>query len=582
MRMGRSGIAAVGLVSALAAAGLAPRPHPSPPGGTAHAAAASDVAVWVCGESVKVTPEMAPQARSSVWDAASRKVRLYGARQEYVGFQVVVRAGPTPLEQVEVKVSPLRTSDGRELASTNVDLFRQHFLKVTVPSQYGSEEPVPEAKAGELPVQMVPLRASGPGAGFPVPSGRNQPVWVDVYVPESQAPGDYAGKVEVTAAGKPLAVLDVMLTVWSFTLPRETHLKTLVPTGPENLRWAFGLRPDQEKELDRLLDACFQMAHQHRLNFQPEEEDLESDWGRRFRRYLDGSAFTQRAGAGVGQNLVMIGPGGDTEAEVRESVRKALAWWRAQRFKAELSCYLYDEPHSEEEYAHVASLARWVRAAAGKALPIFLTSTHPERVPPGLVDIWGEAPASMIAARQAAGERFWATNAGYAGGPYVDTPGYAGRSQGWMAWKLKLDAWQFWDGCYWADRQNTYGPDGKRIRSPVINLDPARYLTDTWTNPLTFDQKKNPHESDWIRLNGDGVLFYPGKPAGLMEPLASFTMKSLRRGLQDYEYLWLLQKKGTPADDVVDRLVPAAHQWAKSPDTWDEARLELGKRLTAP
>lgn len=541
--------------------------------------------VWACGESLKVTPELQPPDRNPVWDANSREVRLFGGRQEYVGFQVVVRAGMASLKRVEVNVSPLRSPAGGEVAATNIDRFRQHYLRVTVPSQFDTNVPVPEACIGEFPVQMVPWRA-GEGAFFDVPSRRNQPVWIDVYVPESQAPGDYTGTVEVLADGKRLAELPVRLTVWPFSLPRETHLKTVVPTGIEQLRWGFGLPEADETALRKLEDRFFQMAHQHRVNFQPsEEDDVVAEWGGRYRRYLDGSAYTERVGQGVGPNLLVTGVAGETEAEVKRHATRVAAWWKTQpervRKNTTLVYYVFDEPQDDEDFAVVEARARWMRAAIGRELPLFLTTTKPDRVPNGLIDAWGELPVPEVRKRQERGERIWATNQGYAAGPYVDTPGYAGRSQAWMAWKMGLDAWHFWDGCYWVDRQNLYGPDNKRLTYRQVNTEPHKFLTDTWTNPLTFDQKRNPRLRDWIRINGDGVLFYPGKPAGLQEPLAGFTLKSLRRGIQDYEYLWLAKAAGVEVGDLVDRLTPRPGEWARDAATWDETRLELGRRLVA-
>jgi hypothetical protein len=431
---------------------------------------------------------------------------------------------------------------------------------------------------------MVPLRAGKPGSTFDVPTGRNQPIWVDVYVPENQEPGDYTGEIVVNADGKEIQRLPIRLTVWNFTLPRETHLKNVVPTGVEQIRWAFNLRPDDTGALRSLEDEFFQMAHQHRINFQPsQEDDLVGEWGGPYRKYLDGSAYKKGLGQGVGPNLLMTGVGGETQAEVTTSIRQVAAWWKSQpkavTEKTTLACYVYDEPQDDEDFAAVEARGKWIRAAIGKELPLFLTTTKPHRVSAGLIDAWGELPAAEVPKHQARGERAWATNQGYAAGPYVDTAGYAGRTQGWMAWKMGLDAWHFWDGCYWVDRQNLYGPNGKRLTYREVNAAPQRYLTDTWNNPLTFDQKRNPRQKDWIRLNGDGVLFYPGTPAGLREPLASFTLKSLRRGLQDYEYLWLLRQAGKSPDDVVSRLVPRPNEWARDPEAWDTARLELGKRL---
>jgi len=535
--------------------------------------------VWACGESLKVSPTLAPQARNSVWDASAGQVRLFAGRQEYVAFQVIVRAPQKALSNVEVRIPALRSASGQELAASNIDLFWQHYMRVKAPSQFDNATPVPEAAAGEYPVQMVPLREGKPGVQFSVPAGRNQPVWVDLYVPEDQAPGDYTGQAQVLVGGQPVSTFDIQLTVWNFQLPRETHYKTYVANRAARLRWAFGIPDGRTGDLYQIEDRFVQMAHQHRLNFHPYSEDVIQDWGGRYRGYLDGTAFKERAGQGAGQNLLVVPAFGDSQSEVGANVRDIMNWWKSERFPASLACYLYDEPSEKAQYDEVRQRSKWIRSAVGDELPLFLTCNKPQNLPADVADLWGEVPASDISKWKARGTKFWATNEGYAGGPYVDTPGYAGRSQAWMGWKMKLDAWQFWASCYWLDDQNTFDSKGKKVSWAELNANPRKYLTDTWNNPLTFDQKRNPHTNDWIRLNGDGVLFYPGTPVGLREPLASFTMKSLRRGLQDYEYLWMLRQLGQRVDDVVDSVTPAPYKWARDPETWDRARLELGRRL---
>src|SRR5687767_3794713 len=39
----------------------------------------------------------------------------------------------------------------------------------------------------------------------------------------------------------------------------------------------------------------------------------------------------------------------------------------------------------------------------------------------------------------------------------------------------------------------------------------------------------------------EAMLVWPGKPYGLTEPIPSVRLKRLLRGIQDYEYLWLLE-----------------------------------------
>ena len=108
-------------------------------------------------------------------------------------------------------------------------------------------------------------------------------------------------------------------------------------------------------------------------------------------------------------------------------------------------------------------------------------------------------------------------------------------------------------------------------------------MIDLYENPLNFDETRKPNypERDAIRINGDGIVFYPGYDVGLDEPVASFVMKSLRRGLQDYEYLWLLKKAGKESElkPIVDSLIPGQKTWNGSVTAWYDARLKLGALL---
>jgi hypothetical protein len=76
---------------------------------------------------------------------------------------------------------------------------------------------------------------------------------------------------------------------------------------------------------------------------------------------------------------------------------------------------------------------------------------------------------------------------------------------------------------------------------------------------------------------------------GLDEPIASIRLELLRRGSEDYEYLWLLSHKHGGkeiADDVVNTIIhnfaymrgamgsPA--MWNHNPEEWERARIRMG------
>ncbi len=100
-------------------------------------------------------------------------------------------------------------------------------------------------------------------------------------------------------------------------------------------------------------------------------------------------------------------------------------------------------------------------------------------------------------------------------------------------------------------------------------------------------------------LNGDALLIYPGEFVGLYQPIPSISLKMLRRGSQDYEYLWLAARAtGDPAatDEIANRvLFRAMHEALKpsqddgppgerdsrshDPEQWDAARRRLADRI---
>src|SRR5262249_10361945 len=48
-----------------------------------------------------------------------------------------------------------------------------------------------------------------------------QPVYAEIHVPEAARPGEYRGRVVVTAQGQKPRHLDLLVTVWDFALPQS-------------------------------------------------------------------------------------------------------------------------------------------------------------------------------------------------------------------------------------------------------------------------------------------------------------------------------------------------------------------------
>ena len=91
--------------------------------------------------------------------------------------------------------------------------------------------------------------------------------------------------------------------------------------------------------------------------------------------------------------------------------------------------------------------------------------------------------------------------------------------------------------------------------------------------------------------NGSGQLIYRGVAIHYRQPIPSIRLKAQRRGLQDYEYFWLLAKK-TVGNRVVDDFVNSVvykrpfgkhgvrdvEIWKNNPMEWGRVRIAAGDR----
>jgi len=63
-------------------------------------------------------------------------------------------------------------------------------------------------------------------APFDVTPSRNQPIWIDVYVPPGTTPGEYTATANISSDQASVNV-PVKLTVWNFALPLKPSMKSV-------------------------------------------------------------------------------------------------------------------------------------------------------------------------------------------------------------------------------------------------------------------------------------------------------------------------------------------------------------------
>ncbi len=539
------------------------------------------------------------------WDG--RTITLRGARGETVAFQVMVQPGARGLAAVDARLSELRGEGGGRIAPDRFSRFREWYVPVTV----RSTSPAGSAGPGEYPDALVP--AATPGFGLPVdvPASRTQGIWIDCAIPASASAGTYRGALAVTAAGRTLARFDLALTVHAFALPAERHLRWRAGYGgweavPRRLGIPEGSPQwlDLERDLYRLAWEGHRLAptthyNNPRLRTSGTGDALAIDWtafDRRFGRYLDGSAFGDRVPLNAFALPINLHAGWPTRvtpdprkldaATLTAAARLAARHWDEKGWRLEDAfVYVADEP-APDLHASIARACAAVRAGD----PRIRTSVafyrefarHARSIVAelgGLVTMWEIAGDHLdlpaLRARQAAGDRvgFYQGGEPFEGGEALDDDGLALTTWPWIAWRYGLDTLFLYDMTEWSyerlDRARVPWAGGKR---------------EIWENPLN---------QSWA-TNSQGVLVYPGWYVGIRGVVASIRLKQVRRGMQDYEYLWLARRRGqgARADAICRRVVPRAlHEsgplgqvgargpWERDPRAWAAARQELASAI---
>jgi hypothetical protein len=162
----------------------------------------------------------------------------------------------------------------------------------------------------------------------------------------------------------------------------------------------------------------------------------------------------------------------------------------------------------------------------------------------------------------------------YLGGEALDDDGLALTTWPWIAWRYRLDSIFLYNMTEW---------DYARLSR--ARVDWAGGKREIWENPLN---------QSWA-TNSQGVLVYPGPYVGIRGVVPSIRLKQVRRGMQDYEYLWLAARgaRRDLSDDVARRLVPRAldeagkrgaigprGRWERDPRAWAAGRRELAGAIT--
>jgi hypothetical protein len=145
---------------------------------------------------------------------------------------------------------------------------------------------------------------------------------------------------------------------------------------------------------------------------------------------------------------------------------------------------------------------------------------------------------------------------------FIDAPSMDPVMVPWITRRYQMQGILYWTINYWSHTPNPW-------------LDPVTYLSGFFCS------------DGWV-LNGEGSLIYPGSHTNRFTgqdnvdgPVSSIRFELLREGIEDYEYLWLLDSLGERAfaDQIVSEMVVDVRAFTRNPELLFKARKKMARRL---
>ena len=515
-----------------------------------------------------------------------KKITIRAARNEYESFQISI-AGPVTVTDA----IPGNLEGPVTLPSRHIKIYREGLIKINKVSNY-------EGAKGWWPDPLIPKKDVFEGEtrnAFPliIPSGENRTIWVDVFIPPRTPAGKYSGEIIIYGPEHELACIAFTLKVWNFTLPSVSSLPTAFGfSGWNVLNGHFENRDEHYDDIVPLSVKYLDAALMHRLTL---DGVFVEDWSIYGTLPIDFSEFDQVWKPFIEGKKLPYGLKGAkmTSAQIPDygsSDSEKVAYWAdfSSHFKSKgwfdiLFDYTFDEPDDFDDFEEIKKRAGLVHQAMPD-LPVLVTTDIQEASKYRVIDeidlwvplinfIYGK-PYEVCWSREYEGnqrslyndlfsqgkELWWYQSCmshGCSATPpedkcesdypsyMIDHPAVMNRIMPWMTFFYDLHGELYFSTIYAYEHGNP------------------------WGNQYYFGG------------NGDGTLFYPGKPdivGGTTHiPVASVRLKMIREGMEDYEYMKILEKAGLRqvAITKIKKIITNAYTYSHNPSRLLKIRNQL-------
>ena len=582
-------------------------------------------------EEVNKVPQESSLEKNLIYDGT--RVSLFAARGEYVSFQLVV-TNNTEKTLKNIRIDMPEFSNNEISFPFKPELFLEWAVEVKTPSTG-----YPEASLGKgwypdalIPFSYIQDDSSAvrhrwtyplwlPDFNNRVDNQKSMIVWIDQYVPfekENAKPGVYSSKLSVTIDGKRQEI-PVNLTLWDFAISNENKFKASLQH--EGFLRSMSERDELEiyqlfkRNRIALLDPTYDPGLQISKN-----GTITIDWksfDARLDKYFSGKAFTKdygyRYGPGYGEPIeTFVLPFdvygkhgtkgwpdvGKPDVERNEEnkaiyivcIKKVRDHFESliDPDKTDITVYLngLDESYFPEAWSRMVYYGGLFHQYYPEA-SFRIDGGYTEealQIVKNSINSWAshtiEYDYETIKKYQDMGIKVWLygpmlyeskVNSWVGSSTFIDLPLVNDRAISWSCWKYNTYSWLSWGaGAGWVN--GWYDPESWKDASKAVSEAESEFT--------------------YKKLNGNALLVYsPGIVPDVDGPCPSIRLKTMRDGVQEYEYMRLLSeidKNSSRADSVVNSIIKLPFGpksignldvWSFDAQKWDEARIAMGKMI---
>jgi hypothetical protein len=191
--------------------------------------------------------------------AKSDSINIFGIRGEVISGQFAIFTGKQ-LDNVTVVLSPFKNQvKGTSLPSTSCEWNFVGNIPLETNTQNQPLEVVSRQAPANFPDYLMAERELN------IKSKCYQPVWITIKIPSDADPGLYFGKATVTANGDELSI-PVSVRVFPLTMPVSRHLKVIEWHTTDDFEKYHGIKEQYSEEWFAMLRKYAENMVSHRQN----------------------------------------------------------------------------------------------------------------------------------------------------------------------------------------------------------------------------------------------------------------------------------------------------------------------------